>query len=40
MNKFRNSLFIKICLSFWVTTVIMVGAVLAVDWLTGSGPFR
>ncbi|NPU83881.1 MAG: HAMP domain-containing protein [Syntrophaceae bacterium] len=40
MNKFRNSLFIKICLSFWVTTVIMVGAVLAVDWMTGSGPFR
>ncbi|HET6488983.1 MAG TPA: ATP-binding protein [Syntrophales bacterium] len=36
----RNSLFIKICLSFWLTTLFMIGAVLMVDWLTETGPFR
>ncbi len=39
-NLFRNNLFIKICLSFWVTTLFMIGAVLTVDWLTDTGPFR
>ncbi len=37
---FRNNLFIKICLSFWVTTLFMIGGILMLDWLTGSGPFR
>ncbi len=36
----RNSLFIKICLSFWLTTLFMIGAVLTVDWVTDTGPFR
>jgi signal transduction histidine kinase len=36
----RNSLFIKICLSFWLTTLFMMGAVLTVDWVTDTGPFR
>jgi two-component system sensor histidine kinase CpxA len=36
----RNSLFIKICLSFWLTTLFMMGAVLTVDWVTETGPFR
>jgi len=39
-NMFRNSLFIKICLSFWLTTLFMVGAVVMVDWLTNTGPFH
>ena len=37
---FRNNLFIKICLSFWLTTLFMVGAVVMVDWLTETGPFH
>ena len=37
---FRNNLFIKICLSFWLTTLFMIGGVVTVDWLTESGPFR
>ena len=37
---FRNNLFIKICLSFWLTTLFMIGAVLTVDWLIGAGPFH
>ena len=36
---FRNRLFIKICLSFWLTTLFMIGAVVTVDWLTETGPF-
>ena len=36
----RNNLFIKICLSFWLTTLFMIGAVLTVDWATDTGPFR
>jgi signal transduction histidine kinase len=36
----RNSLFIKICLSFWLTTLFMIGAVLTVDWMTETGPFH
>ncbi len=39
-SMFKNNLFIKICVSFWLTTLFMIGAVLAVDWLTDSGPFR
>jgi signal transduction histidine kinase len=39
-NIFRNNLFIKICLSFWLTTLFMIGAVLTVDWLTETGPFH
>jgi signal transduction histidine kinase len=38
-NIFRNNLFIKICLSFWMTTLFMIGSVLTVDWLTETGPF-
>ena len=37
---FRNNLFIKICLSFWLTTLFMIGAVVTVDWLTETGPFN
>jgi hypothetical protein len=37
---FRNNLFIKICLSFWLTTLFMIGAVMTVDWLTETGPFH
>ncbi|MDP1991545.1 MAG: ATP-binding protein [Syntrophales bacterium] len=37
---FRNNLFIKICLSFWLTTLFMIGAVVTVDWLTEMGPFH
>jgi signal transduction histidine kinase len=37
---FRNNLFIKICLSFWLTTLFMIGAVVTVDWLTETGPFH
>ena len=36
----RNNLFIKICLSFWLTTLFMIGAVLTVDWATDTGPFH
>jgi two-component system, OmpR family, sensor histidine kinase CpxA len=36
----RNSLFIKICLSFWFTTLFMIGSVVTVDWLTKTGPFH
>lgn len=36
----RNNLFIKICLSFWLATLFMIGAMLTVDWMTGTGPFR
>ena len=39
-NMFRNNLFIKICLSFWLTTLFMIGAVVTVDWLTETGPFH
>jgi two-component system, OmpR family, sensor histidine kinase CpxA len=39
-EMFRNNLFIKICLSFWLTTLFMIGAVVAVDWLTEMGPFH
>ncbi len=35
----KNNLFIKICLWFWLTTLFMIGGVIAVDWLTESGPF-
>lgn len=35
----KNNLFIKICLWFWLTTLFMIGGVVAVDWLTESGPF-
>jgi signal transduction histidine kinase len=38
-NIFRNNLFIKIYLSFWMTTLFMIGSVLTVDWLTETGPF-
>jgi signal transduction histidine kinase len=37
---FKNNLFIKICLSFWLTTLFMIGAVVTVDWLTETGPFH
>ena len=37
---FRNNLFIKICLSFWLTTLFMISAVVTVDWLTETGPFH
>jgi two-component system sensor histidine kinase CpxA len=37
---FKNNLFIKICLSFWLTTLFMIGSVLMVDWLTQTGPFH
>jgi len=37
---FKNNLFIKICLWFWLTTLFMIGGVIAVDWLTDQGPFR
>ncbi|MDP1993336.1 MAG: ATP-binding protein [Syntrophales bacterium] len=37
---FRNNLFIKICLSFWLTTLFIIGAVVMVDWLTQTGPFH
>jgi signal transduction histidine kinase len=37
---FRNNLFIKICLSFWLTTLFIIGAVMTVDWLTETGPFH
>jgi len=36
----RNNLFVKICLSFWLTTLFMIGAVLTFDWATETGPFR
>jgi len=36
----KNNLFVKICLSFWLTTLFMIGAVLTVDWMTETGPFR
>jgi len=36
----RNNLFVKICLSFWLTTLFMIGAVLTVDWITETGPFH
>jgi len=36
----RNNLFIKICLSFWLATLFMIGAVLTVDWVTETGPFH
>lgn len=36
----RNNLFIKICLSFWFTTLFMIGSVVTVDWLTETGPFH
>ncbi len=36
----RNNLFIKICLSFWLTTLFMIGAVVTIDWLTDTGPFH
>ena len=39
-DMFRNNLFIKICLSFWLTTLFMIGAVVTVDWLTETGPFH
>jgi two-component system, OmpR family, sensor histidine kinase CpxA len=39
-DVFRNNLFIKICLSFWLTTLFMIGAVVMVDWLTETGPFH
>jgi two-component system, OmpR family, sensor histidine kinase CpxA len=37
---FKNNLFIKICLSFWLATLFMIGGVVTVDWLTDQGPFR
>jgi two-component system sensor histidine kinase CpxA len=37
---FRNNLFIKIYLSFWLAMLFMIGAVVTVDWLTETGPFR
>ncbi|MCX5830131.1 MAG: ATP-binding protein [Deltaproteobacteria bacterium] len=36
----KNNLFVKICLSFWLTTLFMIGAVLTVDWMTETGPFH
>jgi two-component system, OmpR family, sensor histidine kinase CpxA len=39
-DMFRNNLFIKICLSFWLTTLFMIGAIVIVDWLTETGPFH
>ncbi|MFA5181747.1 MAG: ATP-binding protein [Syntrophales bacterium] len=36
----KNNLFVKICLSFWLTTLFMIGAVLTVDWMTATGPFH
>jgi len=39
-NVFKNNLFIKICLSFWLTTLFMIASVVTVDWLTDTGPFH
>jgi len=36
----KNNLFVKICLSFWLTALFMIGAVLTVDWMTETGPFQ
>jgi signal transduction histidine kinase len=36
----KNNLFVKIYLSFWLTMIFMIGSMLAMDWLTDTGPFR
>jgi signal transduction histidine kinase len=36
----KNNLFIKICLSFWLATLFMIGAVATIDWWSDTGPFH